>query len=95
MKSDRPLIGSIVFLAAGLGLVFGYCHGTVALSTAYPLSGSSLQLNITTTGIPAFCGSALIVIGLLLLIVALVAAIIGQFRPAGAVANPLPEDSPE
>jgi hypothetical protein len=78
MRSDRPLIASAISLTAGLSLIFGYCHGTAGFSAALPLSGSSLQLNTTTTGPAAVGGVALTGVGLLLLILALLAAIVGQ-----------------
>jgi hypothetical protein len=90
MKPDRPLIISVLFLASGLGVLFGYCHGTVGLSVAIPVSQASFNLCTTTSGPGALGGFALTVIGLLLLIWALFLAIAGQFRPAGAS-----EDRPE
>ncbi len=78
MRSDRPLIASALFLSAGLSLIFGYCHGTAGFSAAVPLSGCSLQLDTTTTGPGALGGVALTGAGLLLLIWAVLAAIVGQ-----------------
>ena len=78
MRSDRPLIASIVFLATGLSLVLGYCNGATSIDAAYPLAASVLHLDITTTGPAALGGIALIGVGLLLLIWALLAAIVGQ-----------------
>ncbi len=79
MKADRPLIVSILFLAAGFTLIFGYCTGNSNLNAAFPVSSSSLQLSITTTGAAALGGIALAGIGLLFLVWALLAAIVGQF----------------
>lgn len=81
MRSGRVLIGSVVSLAVGLGLIFGYCHGTAAFNAAYPAAGASLQLNLITTGMPAMAGFAFTAIGLLLLIWALIEAITGQIPP--------------
>ena len=78
MNSERTLLSSIVFLGLGLGLIFGYCHGTVGFSAAYPVSGASLQVAINTTGLPAMAGVVLTLIGVLLLIIATVLAIVGQ-----------------
>src|SRR5215467_14415497 len=50
MNSERTLLTSILFLLLGLGLIFGYCHGTVGFSAAYPVSGTSLQVAINSTG---------------------------------------------
>src|SRR6266581_8628141 len=68
MRSDRSLIVSVLLLAAGLGLTFAYCNGTVGLNAGYPLSGASLKLSITTYGPAALGGPALTALGLLLLL---------------------------
>jgi hypothetical protein len=80
MKSDRLVIGAVLFLAAGLGLLFGFCNGTTGLNLAYPFSGTNVHVDITTTGIPALAGLPLVAAGGLLLFIALIAAIISQFR---------------
>ncbi len=78
MKSERPLIGSALFLATGLSLIFGYCNGASSLSATYPVAASVLHLDITTTGPAALGGITLTAIGILLLVWALLAAIVGQ-----------------
>ena len=78
MKSDRVLILSVVFLAAGLGWILNYCHGDAGFNAALPAAGASLRVCLTTTGLPAMGGFALTVFGLLLLIGALIAAIARQ-----------------
>ena len=74
MKSDYVLIGSVLLLAVGLGLIFGFTHGNVGFNAAYPVSGASLQLSINTTGLPAMAGVPLTLLGVLLLIVAVISA---------------------
>jgi len=83
MNCERSLIASIVFLATGLGLIFGYCHGTIGLSGAYPVAGAALELSIKTTGLPAITGVAATLIGVVLLIVALVQAVVGLMHFPG------------
>jgi hypothetical protein len=83
MKPDRSLIASVAFLAIGLGILFGYCHGTAGLSAAIPVSGASFNLCITTTGPGALGGFAMTVIGVLLLLWAVFLAIMGQIRLLG------------
>jgi hypothetical protein len=83
MRSDRPLIISILLLAAGLGLIFGYCTGTAGFNAAYPFAGANLQLAITTTGPAAIGGLVLTVLGLLMMIWALICAFIGQIQLIG------------
>ena len=80
MNSERTLLSSIVFLVLGLGLIFGYCHGTVGFSAAYPVSGTSFQVAINTTGFAAMAGVISTLIGILLLITATLQAIGGQVR---------------
>ncbi len=89
MRAERPLIASVVFLVTGLCLVFGYCTGTTSVNAAYPLGASVLHLDFTTTGPAALGGIALVGAGLLLLIWALLAAIVGQISLlAGNSRNP-------
>jgi hypothetical protein len=77
MNAERTLIISVAFLALGLGLIFGFCHGNAGFAAAYPPS-ASVQLSITTTGIPAEAGFAATVIGVVLLLAAFLQAIVEQ-----------------
>jgi hypothetical protein len=78
MKSERPLIASVLSLAAGLSLIFGYCNGTSSLNASYPMAASVLHLDVTTTGPAALGGLALTILGVLLLVWALLVAILSQ-----------------
>lgn len=78
MRSERPLIASVVFLATGLSLIFGYCSGATSFNAAYPLASSALHIDITTNGPAAVGGIVLTALGLVLLLWALLAAIGGQ-----------------
>ena len=78
MNAERTLIASVVFLAVGLGLIFGYTHGDVNFSAAYPFAGASLDVLIKTTGMPAMAGFAATVLGTILLLMSFVQAIIAQ-----------------
>lgn len=82
MTAERTLIASVVLLALGLGFIFGYTHGTVGFSAAYPISGASLQVMINTTGTAAMAGFAATALGALLLIVAFILAIVREVSPA-------------
>jgi hypothetical protein len=88
MRSDRPLIISILLLASGLGLIFGYCNGNAGFNAAYPLAGANLQLAITTTGPAAMGGIILTVLGLLAMAWALICAIIGEIQLIGHEREP-------
>jgi hypothetical protein len=74
------LLVAVVCLAAGLGVVFGYCHGTTGLSFAYPLSSSSIHIDITTTGAGVPVAVGLLAVGAFLLVIATIIAVIGMFR---------------
>lgn len=74
------LLVAVVCLGAGLGVVFGYCNGTTGLSFAYPLSGSSVHIDITTTGSGVPVAVGLVGVGTFLLVIATILALIGMFR---------------
>ena len=80
MKSDRLVIFAVLFLAAGLGLVFGFTNGATGLNVAYPFSETRLHVDITTAGIPVLIGVPFLSAGAVLLVFALIAAIASQFR---------------
>ena len=77
MKSNGPLILAVLFLASGLITIFAYGVDTAGFNAAYPLSGANLQLSIATAGPAAVGGMALVALGLLMLLWALVCAFIG------------------
>ena len=79
MRPDRPLIVAVAALAAGVGLLVMYCQGVTSMNVAYPFSGSTLHLDMTTTGPAVLGGIALTALGLLLLVWSLLAAIVHQF----------------
>ena len=74
------LVMAVGCLAAGLFVIFYFCHGETGLSFAYPLSGCAIHIDITTTGagVPAAVGLTLV--GVVLLIVATIIALIGLFQ---------------
>jgi len=80
MRSDRPLIVSILLLASGLALILGYGTGNAAFNAAYPFSAANLQLAINTTGPAALGGLVLTILGLLVMIWALICAFIGPIQ---------------
>jgi hypothetical protein len=80
MRPDRPLIGAVACLAAGVGLIVGYCQGTASMNAAYPFAGSTLHIDLTTNGPGVIGGIGLIALGLLLMVWALLAAIVSQIR---------------
>lgn len=83
MKPDRPLIVSILFLAGGLTLIFGYASGTAGLSAAFPVTNSTLHINVNTTGPMALGGIALLGVGVLLLVWATLSALARQLMLLG------------
>lgn len=80
IEYDRPLIVSILLLAAGLALIIGYGNGSAGFNAAYPVSAANLQVAITTTGPAALGGLTLTVLGLLAMIWALICAFIGPIQ---------------
>jgi hypothetical protein len=82
MRSDGPLVLAVLFLAAGLTVIFAYGTGSSAFNAAYPLSGANLQLSIATVGPAAVGGLALTALGLLVMVWALVCAFVGLFQPS-------------
>ena len=90
MRPDRPLILSVLLMAAGLGLTIGYCTGNAGISPSFPLSGASLRLGLTTYGPAALGGPALTALGLVLLLWAWLCAILRQMGLFGT-----PEDREE
>ena len=74
------LVTAVVCLAAGIGVLFAFCHGTTGVQFAYPFSAASVHVDITTTGFPAVLGYILTVVGAILLIVSTIVALIGMFR---------------
>jgi hypothetical protein len=84
MRSDGPILLAVLFLAAGLAVIFTYGVSAEAFNAAYPLSGANLQLSIATAGPAAVGGLALAALGLLILAWALICAVVGLFTPAAA-----------
>jgi nitrogen fixation-related uncharacterized protein len=78
MRADRPLLGAILFLACGLGLILGYCNDATSFTAAFPFNGSTLHIDVLTNGPAAVGGVVLTAVGLLLLLWAVLAAIVGQ-----------------
>jgi hypothetical protein len=78
MKPDRPLIGAVVSLAAGIAAILAYCNGSTAFNAGYPFSVCQIHIDLTTTGPAVLGGMALIALGLLLMAWALLAAFVSQ-----------------
>lgn len=83
MRPDRPLILGAVCLASGVGLILSYCQGTTSMNAAYPFADSAMHLEMTLNGPAVLGGTALIAAGLLLLVWAVIAAFVSQFRLLG------------
>ena len=79
------LIVAVLCLAAGLFVIFYFCNGTTGLQFGYPLSASSIHIDITTTGAGVPVAFGLVSVGAFLLIVATIIALIGIIRRKGHV----------
>jgi hypothetical protein len=88
MRADRWLIVAFVSLATGLWTLFAWCHGSVGLSFAYPLSGTKFTIDTASTGGVVLVGIPLVCLGILLLIVAFFASLVAQFRRPVRPAKP-------
>ena len=84
MRSNGPLILAVLFLAAGLTVIFHYGMGSAEFNAAYPFSAANLQLSIATTGPAAIGGLVLTAVGALLLVWALLGAIVGVLSGFGS-----------
>lgn len=80
MRTDRWLIASLVLLVSGVWSLLEWCHGTVGLAFAYPVAGTKLTADVTSMGAPVLVGIPLVIFGLLLMVIALFAALLAQFR---------------
>lgn len=78
------LVTAVICLAVGIGVLFAFCHGNTGFAFAYPISATSLHVDITTTGSPALLGCVLTVLGAFLLIVVTVIALVGMGRDHGS-----------
>lgn len=88
MRTDRWLIASLVLLVPGVWSLLEWCHGTVGLNFAFPVAGTKLTLDITSTGAPVLLGIPLVIFGLLFMLIALLAALLAQFRPSVRPSKP-------
>lgn len=96
MRPERWLLGAVICLAWGLGIVFGFAKGTAGIGADWPLSGCSLHICTTTTGVGVLGGFALTAIGTALLLWATLAAAVSEIRylfrrkqpPAPVTADP-------
>jgi len=80
MRSGRVLIAAVLFLSAGLWVLFTYCNGSAGMNVGDQLSANKITIDLTTTGMPMLVGLPLAGIGLLLMLIAFIGAIVAQFR---------------
>jgi len=81
MRTDRWLLVSLVLLVAGVWTIFAWCHGNFGFSFAYPVAGTKLAFDVASMGAPVLIGIPLVFLGLLFMLIAVLAALIAQFRP--------------
>ena len=77
------LVVGVLCLAAGIGVIFGFCNGTTGLQLGYPLSASSVHIDITTTGAGVPIAVGLTLLGAFLLIIATIIALVGMLHRGG------------
>ena len=88
MRLGRIVIAAVLFLAAGLSVLFYFCHGNTGFSVGIPVSATKLSIDLTTTGVPVLVGLPLAALGALLLLIAFIAAIAGLFFEHDAEPDP-------
>ena len=79
------LVIAVVCLAVGLFIIFYFCQGTTGMQYGYPLSASSIHIDITTTGSGVPIAVGLVALGAFLLIVDTIIALIGLIRRPGDI----------
>lgn len=89
MRASRPVILTVLFLAAGLALTFVYSIKTTSMTMGYPFSGSDLQLAIAASEPAPPGGLALTAISLRLLVWAFIWAAIGEVGLMNSARNML------
>ncbi len=80
MRADRILIAAVLVLATGVWTLLNFSHGNSGIAFAIPVSGSKVNIDLTTMGPPVLFGVPLTIIGVVLLVVAFFAALVEQFR---------------
>ena len=80
MKTSRLLILAFLLLAAGVTLIFAYCNGTTGFDAGYPVSGTRIHIDITTTGYPTLIGVPCTLFGIVLLCLAFLGAIVREIK---------------
>ena len=80
MKTSRLLILAFLLLAAGVTLIFAYCNGTTGFDAGYPVSGTRIHIDITTTGYPTLIGVPCTLFGIVLLCLAFLGAILREIQ---------------
>ncbi len=76
MNRQKMILGAVLFLAIGIVWITSYWNGSVGLSAAHPVAGSTFTMNITVTGWPALGGVLLSVLGAVLLLISAVMAVV-------------------
>lgn len=99
MRSDRSLLASAAFLAAGLSTIFFYGTANSGISAALPWSNSTFHLSVLIDGPGAIGGVALTILGVLFLIWAILGAFTTFLTSSGKAkikkANQSPQSPPQ
>jgi hypothetical protein len=86
------LVISIACLALGVSLIFYFCNGSTTFTFGYPLDGTKLHIDITTTGVSALTGLLLTFIGSFLLAIAWIIALVRPLSRRELISPP-PEEA--
>ena len=80
MRVSRLFIITAVLLMVGIGTILSGFHGNAGFNFGIPTSATSMSLSINATGLRALVGVGALVVGAILFVITLIAAIVHEAR---------------
>jgi hypothetical protein len=81
MRANRLFIVAAVLLIIGIGSLATGWHGNAGFNVGIPVSGTSVSIAGTATGAHALAGLIATPLGLILFLIAVIAALLEERRP--------------